>query len=254
MTKEIWMERMTWREIEQAMADGFDTVMLIAGSIEQHGPHLPTGTDTFLGYALADGVARKMGKTLVAPVVRPGLSEHHMHFKGSLTLSRETFKAVVREIVDLLARHGFKRIAITYSHGGNRTALAELLPELARSHPNVDILTLEDDNAFSKPVEDIIARDRLTVEQMGVHAGEMETSMLLAWDEALVRQDKYEQGFLADFEKEGEKLAGALAQGLHTLTKNGILGDSRLASKTRGEEYNDAVCDHIAAHFKKVNG
>jgi creatinine amidohydrolase/Fe(II)-dependent formamide hydrolase-like protein len=254
MTKEIWMERMTWQEIEQAMADGFDTVLLIAGSIEQHGPALPLGTDTFLGYALADGVARKMGKTLVAPVVRPGLSEHHMHFKGSLTLSRETFKAVVRETVDSLTRHGFKRIAMTYSHGGNRTALEELMPELARSYPKVDILTLKENNAFSKPVDDIISRDGITVEQMGVHAGEMETSMMLAWDEALVRQDKYEQGFMADFEKEGAKLAGALAQGLHTLTKNGILGDSRPASKARGEEYNDAVCGYIAAHFTKVNG
>ncbi len=252
MTQEIWMEKMTWREIEQEMKDGYDTVLLIAGSIEQHGPHLPLGTDTFLGYALADLVARKMGNTLVAPVIRPGLSEHHMKFKGSLTLNKATFQAIVREYVHSLVRHGFKRIAITYSHGGNAAALAELMPELAKSYPQVDILTLDDEDAFSQPVSDIIREDGITLPQMGVHAGEMETSLMLAWDETLVRMQKLEEGFLADFEKEGEKLEAALAEGLHTLTHNGILGDARLADKQRGEKYADAVATFMAAHFVKV--
>ncbi len=252
MTQEIWMEKMTWREIEQAINEGYDTVLLIAGSIEQHGPHLPLGTDTFLGYALADLVARKMGKTLVAPVIRPGLSEHHMKFKGSLTLTKATFQSIVREYIQSLARHGFKRIAITYSHGGNAAALAELMPELAASHPQLEILTLDDDSAFSKPVGEIIQTAGITPEQLGVHAGEMETSLMLAWDETLVRTEKLEKGFLADFEKEGEKLSAALAEGLHTITHNGILGDARLANKKRGEQYAHAVADYMAKHFVRV--
>ncbi|MCE5206903.1 MAG: creatininase family protein [Chloroflexi bacterium] len=254
MTNEIWMERMTWQEIQQAMDDGYDTVILIAGSIEQHGPALPLGTDTYLGYAMADGIARKIGKTLVAPVIRPGLSEHHMHFKGTLTLTKETFKAVVRDVINSLVRHGFKRIAVTYSHGGNEAALDEVLPELARTYPDVDILTLIDEDAFSDPVQDIIRRDGITSEQMGVHAGEMETSMLLAWDETLVRKDKFEQGFMGDFGHDNPQMVRALSEGLHTVTNNGILGDSRKASKSRGQDYNDAVCGFAAKHFKKVTG
>ena len=253
MNKEFWMEHMTWPEIEQAQKNGYDTVLLIAGSIEQHGPHLPLGTDTLLGYAMADAIARKMGKTLVAPVIRPGLSEHHMHFKGSLTLSKETFQATVREIVHSLVRHGFKRIAITYSHGGNAGALAELIPQLAHNYPDVEILTLPDgEDQFFDPVKSILEADGITPEQMGVHAGEMETSMLLAWEEELVRKDKMEAGFQADFAKEGEKLSQALAQGLHSLTKNGILGDARPADKARGERYLDAVAEFIAKKFVRV--
>lgn len=252
MSREIWLEHMTWREVEQALKDGYDTVLVIAGSIEQHGPHLPLGTDTILGYALADGVARKMGNTLVAPVIRPGLSEHHMHFPGSLTLSKATFQATVREIVSSYVRHGFKRIAITYSHGGNAAALAELMPELAKTYPKVEILTLPDGDQFSSPVADILMRDGISPEQMGVHAGEMETSLMLAWDENLVRKDRAETGFLADFEKEGEKLSKALAEGLHSLTPNGILGDARLADKGRGEQYVDAVAGFIATHWARV--
>ena len=252
MTKEIWMEHMTWQEIKEAIQEGYDTVLLIAGSIEQHGPHLPLGTDTILGYAMADTIAQKMGKTLVAPVVRPGLSEHHMHFSGSLTLSKPTFQAMVSEIVNSLVRHGFKRIAITYSHGGNESALAEIMPRLAKAYPQVDILTVTDKNAFSSPVKEILEADGITPEQMGVHAGEMETSMMLAWRENAVRMNKREQGFLADFNKEGEKLSAALAEGLHTLTPNGVLGDSRLADKARGQKYLDAVAAHFAAHLVKV--
>jgi creatinine amidohydrolase len=252
MTKEIWLERMTWQEVEQAMKDGFDTVLIIAGSIEQHGPHLPLGTDTFLGYALADGIARKMGNTLVAPVIRPGLSEHHMHFKGSLTLTKETFQATVREIVDSYARHGFKRIALTYSHGGNAAALAELLPELASAHPDVEILKQAEENQFSSPVAEIVKQSGLTPEQTGVHAGEMETSLMLAWEESYVRKNRLEAGFQADFSKEGEKLSRALANGLHTVTANGILGDARPADKARGEQYLDAVSAFVAANFIRV--
>jgi creatinine amidohydrolase/Fe(II)-dependent formamide hydrolase-like protein len=87
---------------------------------------------------------------------------------------------------------------------------------------------------------------------MGVHAGEMETSLMLAWRESAVRMQKLEQGFLADFEKEGEKLSKALAQGLHTLTSNGVLGDARLADKQRGQRYLDAVADFFVTHFEKV--
>ncbi|MEM5773553.1 MAG: creatininase family protein [Anaerolineaceae bacterium] len=254
MEREIWMERMTWQEVEQAMADGFDTVLLIAGSIEQHGPHLPLGTDTFLGYAMADYTARKMGNTLVAPVIRPGMSEHHMHFKGTLTLSKETFQAVVRDVVSSLVRHGFKRIAITFSHGGNEAALEELMPQLADKYPQVDILSMIEEDAFSSSVGSILERDSITPQQMGVHAGEMETSMMLDWEEKLVHQDRLEQGYMGDFGHEDPQMVKALSEGLHMVTKNGVLGDARFASKLRGHDYNDAVADYAAKHFKKVEG
>ena len=91
------MEEMTWREIQQALRDGTDTVILVAASVEQHGPHLPTGTDTMIGYALAAAVAAKMGNALVAPVIRPALSGHHMDFPGTITLRMDTFVKVLGE-------------------------------------------------------------------------------------------------------------------------------------------------------------
>ncbi len=71
MLDNVLMEEMTWPEIKRAMQTGKNTVILVAASIEQHGPHLPTATDTIIGYALAEAVAKKLGIALVAPVIRP---------------------------------------------------------------------------------------------------------------------------------------------------------------------------------------
>ena len=95
MAEKILMEEMSWVEIEAAIENGKTTVIVVSGSIEQHGPHMPTGTDTFLGYEVAQRAARQFGKALVAAVIRPCLSEHHMGFPGSLTLSWETYNDVL---------------------------------------------------------------------------------------------------------------------------------------------------------------
>ena len=79
----------------------------------------PTGTDAYLGTAIAERAARIAGNALVAPTLRPGLSEHHMHFPGSFTLRVETFVALLEDYCESLARQGFERIVLFPSHGGN---------------------------------------------------------------------------------------------------------------------------------------
>ena len=126
MGNTVLMEEMTWREIQQALHDGADTAILVAASVEQHGPHLPTGTDTMIGYALAAAVAAKMGNALVAPVIRPALSGHHMDFPGTITLRMKTFVKVVEEYCFSFQKQGFKNIVLFVSHGGNADALKAL--------------------------------------------------------------------------------------------------------------------------------
>ncbi len=110
---------MTRPEVEQAIASGIDTVIVPFGSTEQHGLHLPLGTDAILGEALGDRVARSLGNALLAPGLPIGCSEHHMDFAGSMTLSQETFIQVVADLCRSLAHHGFKHIALIPTHGGN---------------------------------------------------------------------------------------------------------------------------------------
>lgn len=116
--KTYLLEEMTWPEIQAAMKNGCDTVVIYAASIEQHGPALPEMTDTILGYAAASDLAKRLGNALAAPLIRPGLSAHHMCFPGSITLRPETFRAVVEDYISAYVHHGFRTIVLASSHGG----------------------------------------------------------------------------------------------------------------------------------------
>jgi creatinine amidohydrolase len=105
-------------------------VIVMTASIEQHGPHLPTNTDTAIGYAVGERVARRLGKTLLAPVIRPGCSDHHLAFPGSLSIPKEVFIETVIACVRSLAPHGFTTFVLLSSHGGNFGALEEAAKRL----------------------------------------------------------------------------------------------------------------------------
>lgn len=252
MDGEILMERMSWTEIGAAMADGYDTVVLFTGSIEQHGPHLPLATDTLCAYALAERVARRLGKALVAPVIRPGVSEHHMAFPGTITISPATFKAVVADCVDSLVRHGFRRIAVSWAHGGNTPALREVLPELATRYPSTEIVAQADVPAFFAHWKPIAEGEGIDLGTLGIHGGEGETSMMLAHVEEQVRSDRFEAGYTGDLITDPVVFAGLLTTGLRAFTENGILGDARPADRARGERYLEAMADYLAAALARV--
>ena len=128
MADTLLIEEMTWPQVKAAIANGKDQAILACGAIEQHGPHLPTGTDTYLGTAIALRAAEIAGNALVAPTLRPGLSEHHMHFPGSFTVSPETFVAMLGDYCRSLSRQGFKRVIVFASHGGNADMMRAHIP------------------------------------------------------------------------------------------------------------------------------
>lgn len=113
-----YLPHMTWPEVEEFL-ERSDMVILPVGSVEQHGPHLPLGTDFFNGVERAKLVAQR-ADVLVAPILLPGQSPYHMEFPGSITLSAETIQRVYVEAAQSLIRHGFKRFLILNAHGGNR--------------------------------------------------------------------------------------------------------------------------------------
>ena len=108
MNVPVKLEECSWPQVRAALGEGYDTVVVTTASVEQHGPHLPILTDTLIGEALGEGIAACLGNAFSAPVIRPGLSEHHMAFPGSFTLSPETFLRVLEECCLSLARHGFR--------------------------------------------------------------------------------------------------------------------------------------------------
>ena len=113
-----YLPHMAWPEVE-ALAQRTDMVIIPVGSLEQHGHHLPIGTDILNGLERAKLVAQRTD-VLVAPILLPGNSPYHLGFAGTITLSLETIQSVYVEAAESLLRHGFKRFLIMNSHGGNR--------------------------------------------------------------------------------------------------------------------------------------
>ena len=234
MVERVLMEEMSWREIKAALEAGARTVLIMAGSVEQHGPHLPTGTDAMLGYERGVRLAHALGNALVAPVIRPGLSEHHMSFPGSLTLQPETFKAILVEYCQSLARHGFENLVLIPTHGGNYAAMEEMVPIIQKGLPacRIILMTRQDSLAAHQTIQPKLNVDRL---KAGVHAGEVETAMMMVHRRDLVRMEHAPEGWIGEFDEEAARILNE--QGTRALSPNGVLGDARGATEDLGENY-----------------
>jgi creatinine amidohydrolase len=245
----IDLAQMTSPEIGAAIERGYTTVVFAVGSNEQHGPCLPVSTDTVLGDALALSVAESLGDALKAPTINVGCSEHHMRFPGTITLSKETLQRVVREHVDSLSRHGFKRIVVLPSHGGNFEPLEEIGEELGRSHPGVKVVVYSDLQGFVGVLMKTSGRLGVSPEASGAHAGESEVSMMMWIKEDLVRTERIPDagGYLGGFDEETAQRI--FEHGIGALSPNGVLGDPADASGDHGRAYIEDLTSAIVEHI-----
>jgi len=116
-------------------------VILPAGSVEQHGPHLPTGTDTFASNVIGHAVAERMDG-LVLPATPFGVTPMHMPFEGTISLTPDTYMRVTTETCVSTARHGAKNLLILNWHEGNIPSLAIAAESLHRDH-GMTVLTVQ---------------------------------------------------------------------------------------------------------------
>jgi creatinine amidohydrolase len=232
----VELDRMTWPEIRAEQERGRDTVVIAFGATEQHGPHMPLATDALLGDHLARIVAESLD-AFVAPTVRIGCSEHHLEFPGTLSLSDTTFHGIVADIVRSLARGGFARAVLLPTHGGNFGPLANALGLLGPL-PEIEVRALTDLGALFTIAQLGVDEHEVPLGEGGVHAGEWETSMLMAIHPELVHPDRGEPGYTGDPQAAVGAIFGA---GVHTVAENGVIGDPSRASAEHGVRYWDEV-------------
>jgi creatinine amidohydrolase len=245
----VRMSEMTRVDIQKALDRGFGTVVLAVGSNEQHGPHLPTCTDTLEGDVLANKVAVKLGKTLQAPTINVGCSEHHMAFPGAISLRPETLKSLIHDYCFSLAKQGFKNIVILPSHGGNFNAVREATDELNQSLEGTKVLSYTDLKGLLGFFIEFSSKYGITAGESGTHAGESETSMVLAIRKDLVDMKDAETGFVGIFD---DKMMGLMwSEGIKAISKNGVLGDPRKAEACNGEEYLELWAEKMVDFIRK---
>ncbi|WP_201760674.1 MULTISPECIES: creatininase family protein [Nonomuraea] len=242
------LAEMTWRQVEERMAAGARTALFAAGSTEQHGPHLPLLTDTMLGDALAARVAERLPGVVLAPTVPFGVSTHHMAFPGTVTLDEATFKAVILRCCESLAAHGFETVLVLPSHGGNFAPLAALHAETRGRVGGARLVPYTDLQEFVGALAEAGRERGFPPEVSGSHAGEAETSIVLALRPDLVDMDRAEAGFGGRFD---EPTARRLFEhGTRALSEIGVLGDPRPATARAGEEYLDRLTGLLTRFFQ----
>jgi creatinine amidohydrolase len=246
---EVFWNRMTVEELRRAASD--DAIVLLpVASVEQHGPHLGTGVDTFLATEgcrrIAVAVAKKRA-IVVAPTVWMGLAEHHVSFGGTFTLSLDTYHALLRDLCRSILRAGFKKILLVNGHGGNIAALAALTTDLAHelSAPiaTTTLYSIAHETGAYKPILE---------DQEGVqHACEAETSMMLAAFADCVRQERIKDAFNPKGVRKDRALGNStpalnLWRPFAGMTPSGVMGDARKASAAKGETLFDIAAGLIA--------
>ena len=164
----------------EALLRGSRTVIIPTGSVEQHGPHLPCGTDWIAALVFARAVAERLG-ALVVPFAPMGITPFHMGFAGTVTLRPDTFVALMLDIADSMARHGAERVVILNWHEGNSDAIGVAA---SRIHHELGLEVLKVEACY-------VARDLYGEETGGLtHGGELEVLPVLAFDPSLVHVER----------------------------------------------------------------
>jgi creatinine amidohydrolase len=247
--KTIKMEDMNWPDIQKAIDEGYTTVVVGVGSTEQHGPYLPTTTDTLIGDMLAFRFALVWGKALQARTIAAGCSEHHLAFPGTISLKAPTLKAIIADYTESLARHGFETIIYLPSHGGNFAAVKEAIQEQQAIFPSLNIVGYTDLMGLMDCLFAVSSEFGVTPEEAGAHAGENETSLILAFAGHLVKKDRFAPGYLGPL---GEKEVKTIIQeGMPALSKTGVLGDPTKSSAEKGAVYLEKTVQFLIEEIKK---
>ncbi|MBL8258359.1 MAG: mycofactocin biosynthesis peptidyl-dipeptidase MftE [Candidatus Competibacteraceae bacterium] len=227
------LAELTWPQVARAVAEGVTTVILPLGATEQHGPHLPLGTDTVRARALAEGLAERL-PVLVAPALPIGCSDEHGGFAGLLSLEAETLAAVIADCARRMADWGATRLVVLSAHGGNGRALALAEARLRRELPELALWIPDAATVCGDAVRAVAAADGIAVEAVGLHAGEGETSELLHLCPEQVRMQEAVPGYTGDME---EGLSRLVQAGTRALNADGVVGDPRSADAGRGQRY-----------------
>jgi creatinine amidohydrolase len=243
---------MSWRDF--AAGDMAKTVAVLpVAAIEQHGPHLPVGVDALIGEGCLQRAIASLPAdwpVLVLPSQTIGASDEHAEYPGTLTLPFATLVGVLTAIGDSVARAGCRKLVFINSHGGNGPAIDAAALTLRARHTMLCVHASwrrlgYPDGLFSE-------RERI----YGVHGGDVETSLTLAF-----RPDSVRMGKARDFTSAGEAMAadfkrlrGAQQLGFawmaSDLNLDGAVGEAASATTAKGE----AAADHSAAALIELLG
>jgi creatinine amidohydrolase len=244
--KPLFLQEMTWPDVREYLKSS-DLVIIPLGSTEQHGPHLPLGTDYYLATGALEKISARTG-VVVAPILLVGYSEYHSGFPGTLSIKPDTMVQVLFESAQMLLKYGFRRLMFFNAHGGNNIVQQKIIHEI---NQETEAMAVAIGYGGSIQVED--------EEFFDWHAGIEETSDMLYLKPGLVRMERAEKPDIHFTPRMQELLALSKTNpellelwtslfaapvetkkggASHELSSNGVwcLGDPKQATQERGEK------------------
>jgi len=253
-------DHLVWPEAKQALTRDGSTLVWPFGACEQHGPHLPLATDALFAERILAAVLDRLPVELpiwALPVQSIGFSPEHQGFPGTLSLSAELLIRLVEEVGHQLADGGLKRLVLFNAHGGQIGLLQAAARSLRARSPSLAVLPCFLWSGVDG-VETLIPEREL---QTGLHAGQAETSLMLALDPGLVGSERPVDGEHLDPAVRATPPTGWSLEGdapwawlTRDLSASGTIGDSRGASKELGQALEQALIQHWCDRFLSLLG
>jgi creatinine amidohydrolase len=245
------LNEMTWQEVQALIGAHPSIIVLPVGATEQHGHHLPLGTDSIMVEQICLQAAARLEGVVVAPTIAYGTSPNHVDFPGTASISLDTLKALIMDVGQSLLAAGFDMMVIVNGHGGNTAATAAAAHDLRL--------------ASNKVVGELMWTAMVKEAWQGLeskivwHADEQETSLMLALAPELVQQDKAVDELppsVPFFQFTEEALLNTKVNlGLprtQALSRSGTIGEARLARAEKGRPILEEAVANLAATLAKL--
>jgi creatinine amidohydrolase len=214
--------------------------VLPVGSFEQHGDHLPLITDTVVACLIASRLSERYRLFLLPPVTI-SCSQEHEGFAGAVSLSARTLNAVVDDVYRSLRRNGMERLVVVNGHGGNYV-LQNVVQEANVDGPRVALFPTSPDWDTARRAAGLEAPPG-----NDMHAGELETSLLLHASPELVGERYAERDWIAPTWR-----THLLVTGMRGYTPSGVIGRPSLATPAKGKALLDSLVASFAEHLEAL--
>lgn len=241
---------LSWKQV-QDLPDKANTLMIQPiGAIEQHGPHLPLIVDAAIATSVVGKALAQLDESVSAyalPTLCYGKSNEHVSFAGTVTLSAHTLTAVLMELAESLHRSGFRKLLLVNGHGGQPQVLEIVARDLRQQHSDFMVFPLFVWGAPHR-VAELVGKAEY---EQGIHAGDVETSVMLALMPEQVDMTQAVKEFPTPFAAGSLlSLEGQLPMAwlMEDLSRSGVVGDATAATAQKGE----AILASVAAGWVRV--
>ena len=236
MGKKVLHQEMNYTDFKEGR---FDKAIVAVGSAENHGFHLPFGTDALVAQAIAKEVAQRVEGMLVLPPVNYGVSEHYGHFPFTLTLRPEVLIEVLKDIFTSCIRQGILRLIIINGHDGNIAPIEIAARSVKVNYPQAFLASLD---AWWVTAGELLPPDTFEVWGGLGHAGEGETSIVLHLFPELCRMENA-RGVVPEIPAQLN-----IKWKFDELTPYGATGDPTRGTPEKGKKMFEALVNHVV-HF-----